>query len=202
MSWECVYEGGGKTNTINSSQSDETIKVVTMKISDGTMYESWIYKQSKKNSRQNQIFDTFWRLIRISGDNPSFEVSSNQKNCLPFYLPSTILISSSVKSQSLQTRALISLSVAAICVWISWRDFFVSSKTSSHSSFVFGVSFCFSSFMKPSKSRLQNVSSFVLIFSSANVCFTTLRKFGDFFCNNQFITILVKDRKKTKKSIQ
>ena len=44
MSWECVYEGGGKTNTINSSQSDETIKVVTMKISDGTMYESWIYK--------------------------------------------------------------------------------------------------------------------------------------------------------------
>ena len=39
-----VCRGGGKTNTINSSQSDETIKVVTMKISDGTMYESWIYK--------------------------------------------------------------------------------------------------------------------------------------------------------------
>ena len=37
-------KGEGKTNTINSSQSDETIKVVTMKISDGTMYESWIYK--------------------------------------------------------------------------------------------------------------------------------------------------------------
>ena len=35
---------GDKTHTINSSQSDGTIKVVTMKISDGTMYESWVYK--------------------------------------------------------------------------------------------------------------------------------------------------------------
>lgn len=35
---------GDKTHTINVSQSDGTTKVITMNISDGTSYESWIYK--------------------------------------------------------------------------------------------------------------------------------------------------------------
>ena len=35
---------GDKTHTINVMQSDGTTKQVTMNISDGTSYESWVYK--------------------------------------------------------------------------------------------------------------------------------------------------------------